>query len=117
MMESRTQAIIVRLDGLLGNRSGSKNGEPNSGELDKEPTRNFNEQPNRRRTYGSTRRIGRKMLAIHYTPLLTNAPILEELRLKSKENLLLKPQSRSGYYKNNYGNFHNGPANQGNNWY
>ena len=24
---------------------------------------------------------------------------------------------RSGYYKNNYGNFNNGPANQGNNWY
>ena len=24
---------------------------------------------------------------------------------------------RSGYYKNNYGNFKNGPANQGNNWY
>ena len=26
--------------------------------------------------------------------------------------LLLKPQSRSGHYKNNYGNFNNGPANQ-----
>ena len=41
----------------------------------------------------------------------------DELRLKSKEYLLLKPPSRSGYYKNNYGNFNNGPANQGNNWY
>ena len=59
----------------------------------------------------------RTMLATHYTPLSTNAPRPEELRLKSKEYLLLKPPSRSGYYKNNYGNFNNGPANQGNNWY
>ena len=59
----------------------------------------------------------RTMLAAHYTPLTTNAPTPEELRLKSKEYLLLKPPSRSGYYKNNYGNFNNGPANQGNNWY
>ena len=58
----------------------------------------------------------RTMLATHYTPLSTNAPTPEELRLKSKEYLLLKPPSRSGYYKNNYGNFNNGPANQGNNW-
>ena len=53
----------------------------------------------------------RTMLATHYTPLSTNAPTPEELRLKSKEYLLLKPPSRSGYYKNNYGNFNNGPAN------
>ena len=59
----------------------------------------------------------RTMLATHYTPLSTNAPTPEELRLKSKEYLLFKPPSRSGYYKNNYGNFNNGPANQGNNWY
>ena len=59
----------------------------------------------------------RTMLATHYTPLSTNAPTPEELRLKSKEYLLLKPPSRSGYYKNNYGNFISGPANQGNNWY
>ena len=59
----------------------------------------------------------RTILATHYTPLSTNAPTPEELRLKSKEYLLLKPPSRSGYYKNNYGNFNNGPANQGNNWY
>ena len=59
----------------------------------------------------------RTMLATHYTPLSTNAPTPEELRLKSKEYLLLNPPSRSGYYKNNYGNFNNGPANQGNNWY
>ena len=59
----------------------------------------------------------RTMLATHYTPLSTTAPTPEELRLKSKEYLLLKPPSRSGYYKTNYGNFNNGPANQGNNWY
>ena len=59
----------------------------------------------------------RTMLATHYTPLSTNAPTPEELRLKSKEYLLLKPPSRSVYYKKNYGNFNNGPANQGNNWY
>ena len=59
----------------------------------------------------------RTMLATHYKPLSTNAPTPEELRLKSKEYLLLKPPSRSGYYKNNYGNFNSGPANQGNNWY
>ena len=39
----------------------------------------------------------RTMLATHYTPLSTNAPTPEELRLKSKEYLLLKPTSRSGY--------------------
>ena len=59
----------------------------------------------------------RTTLATHYTPLSTNAPTPEELRLKSKENLFLKLPSRSGCYKNNYGNFNNGPANQGNNWY
>ena len=55
MMERRTQAIMDRLDGLLGSRSGSKNGEPNSGEPSREPRVNFNEQPNKRRTHGSTR--------------------------------------------------------------
>ena len=62
----------------------------------------------------------RTMLATHYTPLCRhsiNAPTPEELRLNSKEYLLLKPPSRSGYYKNNYGNFNNGPGNQRNNWY
>ena len=57
----------------------------------------------------------RTMLAIHYTQLSTNPPTPEEMRLKSKEYLLLKPPSRSGFYKNNYGNFNNGTANQGNN--
>ena len=55
----------------------------------------------------------RTMLATHYTPVSTNAPTPEELRVKSKESPLLKPPSRSGYYKNNYGSFNNGPANQG----
>ena len=58
MLERRTQAIMDRLDGLLGNRSGSKNGETNSGEPSREPRVNFNEQPNRRRTNGSTRGRG-----------------------------------------------------------
>ena len=54
MMERRTQAIMDMLDGLLGNRSGSTNREANSGEPNREPRVNFNEQPNRRRTFGST---------------------------------------------------------------
>ena len=57
----------------------------------------------------------RTMLATHYTPLSTNAPTPEELRLKSKEYMLLKPPMRSAYYKNNFDNFNNGSANQGNN--
>ena len=59
----------------------------------------------------------RKMLATHYTLLSTDAPTPDELRLKSKVYLLLKPPLRSGYYKNSYGTFNNGLANQGNNWY
>ena len=52
------------------------------------------------------------MLAIQYTQLSTDAPTSEELRLKSKGlPPLLKPPLRSGYYKNNYGNFSVGPAN------
>ena len=58
----------------------------------------------------------RKLLATHYTPLSTNAPTADELRLKSKKYLLLKPLLRSGYYKNSYGNFNNRPASQGHNW-
>ena len=49
MMERRAHAIMDRLDGLLGNRSGSKNEEPNSADPGREPRVNFNEQPNRRR--------------------------------------------------------------------
>ena len=54
----------------------------------------------------------RTMLATHNTPLSTNAPTPDELKLKSNKYLLLKPSSRFGYYKNSYGNFNNGPANQ-----
>ena len=59
----------------------------------------------------------RTKLATHFTPLSTNEPTPEDSRLKSKEYLLLKPSLRSSYCKNKYGNFNNGPANQGNNWY
>ena len=55
MMERPTQAIMDRLDGLLGSRSGPKDGEPNSGGPSREPKVSFNDQLNSRRTYGSTR--------------------------------------------------------------
>ena len=53
-MERRTQAIMDRLDGLQSTRSGSKNGESNSGEPNREPRVNFNEKENRRRKYRMT---------------------------------------------------------------
>ena len=58
MMERRTQVIMDRLDGLLCSRIGSKNGESKSGEPSSEPRVNFNEQQNRRTTYGPTRGRG-----------------------------------------------------------
>ena len=42
MMERRTQAILDKLDGLQGSRSGSKKGESNSGEPSREPRVNVN---------------------------------------------------------------------------
>ena len=57
MMERRTQAIMDRLDGLLGSKSGPKEGEPNSGGPSREPKVNFNDHQ-RRRTHGSTRGRG-----------------------------------------------------------
>ena len=57
MMEKRTQAIMDRLDGLLGSKSGPKEGEPNSGGPSREPKLKFNDHQ-RRRTYGSTRGRG-----------------------------------------------------------
>ena len=57
MMERRTQAIMDRLDGLLGSKSGPREMEPNSGGPSTELRVNFNDQQNRRRRYGST--IGR----------------------------------------------------------
>ena len=58
MMERRTQAIMVKLDGLIGSRSGPREGEPNSGGPSREPRVNLNDQQDRRRTYGSTRGRG-----------------------------------------------------------
>ena len=57
MMERRTQAIMDRLDGLLGSRSGPREGEPNSGGPSREPKVNFNDHQWRRK-YGSTRGRG-----------------------------------------------------------
>ena len=54
MMERRTQAIMDRLDGLLGSRSGPREGEQISGGPSMEPKVNFNDHQ-RRRIYGSTR--------------------------------------------------------------
>ena len=47
-----------RLDGLLRNRSGPENGEATSREPSRETRGNFNEQPNKKRTYRSTRGRG-----------------------------------------------------------
>ena len=44
MMERRTQAIMDRLDGLLGSKSGPKEGKPKSGGPSREPKVNFNDQ-------------------------------------------------------------------------
>ena len=57
MMERRTQAIMDSLEGLLSSKSGSKEGEPNSGGPSREPKVNFNEHQ-KRKTYGSTRGRG-----------------------------------------------------------
>ena len=48
MMERRTQAIMNRLDGLLGSKSGPKEGEPSSGGPSREPKVNFNDHQRRR---------------------------------------------------------------------
>ena len=58
IMETRSQAIMDRLDGLLGNRSGSRNRGAHSEEATREPRVNFNKHPNTRTTYGSTRGRG-----------------------------------------------------------
>ena len=57
MMERRTQAIKDRLDGLLGSKSGPKEGEQDSGGPSRELKVNFNDHQ-RRRTNGSTRGRG-----------------------------------------------------------
>ena len=55
MLERRTQAVMDRLDGLLGNKSGSRKRGAYSREASREPRVNANEHPNRGWTYGSTR--------------------------------------------------------------
>ena len=54
MIARRTQAIMDRLDGLLGNRSGSRNRGAHSGEANRETRVNFNEQPMDPREEGAT---------------------------------------------------------------
>ena len=58
MMERRNQAIIDMLDGLLGNKSGSRNRGAHSGEANREPRDNFNEHPNRGRGNSSSNGTG-----------------------------------------------------------
>ena len=48
MMERQTQAIMDRLDGLLGSKSGPKEGKSNSGGPSREPNLNFNHHQRRR---------------------------------------------------------------------
>ena len=55
MMERRAQAIMDRLDGLLGIRGGSVNRGAHTREASREPRVNFNERSNRGGKYGSTR--------------------------------------------------------------
>ena len=59
MIERRTQAIMDRLEGLLGNKSGSRNRGAHSRESSREPRGNFHEHPNRGRTFGCTRGRGK----------------------------------------------------------
>ena len=58
MMEKRSQATMDRLDGILGDKSGSRNRGATSREPNREPRVNFNKYPNRGRTYESTRGRG-----------------------------------------------------------
>ena len=56
VMEIRTQAIMDRLDGLLGTKSGSGNRGTQSREASRDSRVNFNNKPsNRERRNGSTR--------------------------------------------------------------
>ena len=56
-IDAMMEAFMDRLDRLLGNKSGPKVGEPNSGGPSREPKVNFNDHQ-RRRTYGSIRGRG-----------------------------------------------------------
>ena len=75
MMERRTQAILDRLNGLLRNKSGSRNRGAHSREASKEPRVNFNEHPNRERTYEYARGRGNsssKATGSHWPKIPTN---------------------------------------------
>ena len=65
MLERRTQAIMDRLEGLLGNMSESRSRQATLGESKREPRANFNEQANRRSTYGSTSVRGKFIQLCH----------------------------------------------------
>ena len=95
MMERHNQAKLDRLDCLLGNRRKSRNRNAHSREASKEGRVNFKEH----QWNGVKKDESRTMLATHYTPLSTNTPSPEELRMKSKQYLLLNPPTRSGYFK------------------
>ena len=58
MLEINTQAIMDRLEGLLGDRSTSRNRFVHSREASREPRVYFNEHPNKGRAYVSTRGKG-----------------------------------------------------------
>ena len=49
---------MEKLDGLMANRSGTRNRGSHSREASREPRVNFNERPKRGRTYRSTKRRG-----------------------------------------------------------
>ena len=55
MMERGTQAILARLESVLGIRSESRNRVEHSREASKEPRVKFNKHPNTKRTHGFTR--------------------------------------------------------------
>ena len=58
-LDTIIDAIMDRLEGLLGNRSESRSRRATSEESNREPRVNCSEQANRRKTYGSTRDRGR----------------------------------------------------------
>ena len=61
----------------------------------------------------------RTMLATHYTPLSTNAPTPNTRGVEIQVKRIFFTEASIEiwifFYKNNYGNFNNGSANQGNN--
>ena len=55
MMERGTQAILARLESVMGIRSESRNRVEHSREASREPRVKFNKHQNRKRTHGFTR--------------------------------------------------------------